>query len=271
MKKRITIIIMVLLLAFAAFSGLAFAQGISNNILFSDPAYTVSDEELDSLNAKLMEISERQQCEVIIYTTRDYYGETAQEYADGYYDQYGYGYGSDRSGILLVINSEDRTYAISTCGYGITAFTDAGLDYIVEQMRPALSEDDYTSALNTYADLCDQFLTQAHAGEPYDNGTLPGQEKKIDKLFVDIPVGVGAGLLISFLAAGKDKSELKTVRHKEEATQYLCAGSLQLTNKGEQFLYQNVETTEKEKSSGGGSSTHTSASGQEHGGKSGSF
>ncbi|MGN0658458.1 MAG: TPM domain-containing protein [Emergencia sp.] len=269
MKKRIIIIALTLLLALAAVPGLVFAEG-SNNILFADPACTVSDAELESLNAKLDEISERQKCEVVIYTTRDYYGETAQEYADGYYDQYSYGYGSDRSGILLVINSEERSYAISTCGFGITAFTDAGLNYIVEQIKPALSEGDYATALNTYADLCDQFLTQARTGEPYDNGNLPGQEKKIDKVFVDIPVGVGAGLLIAFILAGRDKSALRTVRRKEEAAQYLRPGSLQLTNRGEQFLYNNVETVVKE-SSGGGSTTHTSSSGEEHGGTSGSF
>ncbi len=63
MKRRITSIIVALLLAFAAFAsfpGTVLAEGLSSNILFTDPAYTVSDEELDSLNAKLQEISERQ-------------------------------------------------------------------------------------------------------------------------------------------------------------------------------------------------------------------
>ena len=273
MKRRITSIIVALLLAFAAFAsfpGTVLAEGLSSNILFTDPAYTVSDEELDSLNAKLQEISERQQCEVLIYTTRDYYGETPQEYADGYFEQYDYGYGSDKSCILLVINSVEGNYAFTTSGFGITAFTDAGLDYIVNQMKPALKEDDYASALNTYANLCDQFLTQAHTGKPYDHGNLPGQENKIDKLMIDIPVGFGAGLLIAFLVAGKDKSALKTVHRQKEAAQYLRPGSLQLNYKGEQFLYQNVETVEKN-SSGNGSSTHTSSSGNGYGGKTGSF
>lgn len=269
MKKKISVLMTVLLLAFAVFPGMAYAKG-SGNILFADPAYTVSDEDLQSINATLEEISESQKCEVVIYTTTSYYGAAEQDYADDYYDHYGYGYGDDKSGILLVVNPDERSYAISTCGYGITAFTDAGLEYIVDQIKPYMSDGDYASAFNEFAVLCDEFLTQAYTGEPYDAGNLPGTEKAIDKLIVDIPVGVGIGLLIAFIMAGKDKAALRTIRRREEASEYLRQGSLQLTGSYEEFLYNNIETVRKESNSGG-SSTHTSSSGQTHGGTSGRF
>ena len=48
-------------------------------------------------------------------------------------------------------------------------------------------------------------------------------------------------------------------------------GSLKLTEQKDLFLYRRVDRREKAESSSGGSSTHTSSSGETHGGASGSF
>jgi hypothetical protein len=42
--------------------------------------------------------------------------------------------GENRDGVLLLVSTGDRKWHISTCGYGITAFTDAGIQYLGEQM-----------------------------------------------------------------------------------------------------------------------------------------
>ena len=54
---------------------------------------------------------------------------------------------------------------------------------------------------------------------------------------------------------------------------YMKKNSLNLTRCGDMFLYNQVSRTAKPKedSSGGGSSTHTSSSGETHGGSGGSF
>ena len=39
--------------------------------------------------------------------------------------------------------------SISTCGYGITAFTDAGIQYLGEQMTPCMADGDYAGAFRT--------------------------------------------------------------------------------------------------------------------------
>ena len=74
-------------------------------------------------------------------------GKTSQDYADDFYDYNGYGYGKDDDGILLLISMEDRDYAITTYGFGITAFTDAGLQYVVNDFKPALSGGRYGNAM----------------------------------------------------------------------------------------------------------------------------
>ena len=73
-------------------------------------------------------------------------------YADDFYDYNGYGYGDSRDGILLLISMEERDWRISTCGYGITVFTDAGQEYISDKFLPYLSDGDYSEAFTKYAD-----------------------------------------------------------------------------------------------------------------------
>ena len=63
---------------------------------------------------------------------------------------------------------EDRDWALSTHGYGITAFTDAGCDYIAEQFKSSLSDGEYEKAFEIYIDQCDAFVTQAREDRPYD-------------------------------------------------------------------------------------------------------
>lgn len=106
----------------------------------------------------------------MIVTIPDLYGEDITVFADDFYDENGY----QPDGILLLISDYDREWAISTAGYGITAFTDAGQEYLTGQFLDALSEGEYAAAFDTYAGLCDEFITQAKAGAPYDAGTLQG-------------------------------------------------------------------------------------------------
>ena len=84
-----------------------------------------------------------------------------------------FGYGEDRDGALLLISMEDNDWYISTCGYGITVFTDAGIQYIGEQIKEDLSDGDFSEAFDKFVGLCDDFITKARTGDPYDSHNLP--------------------------------------------------------------------------------------------------
>ena len=66
----------------------------------------------------------------------------------------------------------DRNWAIATHGYAIEAFTDAGQEYIMEQVKPYLSDGDYNEAFQMFAMECDDFIMQADEAEPYDVGKI---------------------------------------------------------------------------------------------------
>ena len=141
MKKRIFTVFLTILLFMLSTVGVWASEG-SDDSGFSgeyerltDSAGLLSEEEAQNILTKLDEVSERQKFDIVILTVDSLEGATATEYADDFFDYYGYGYGEGKDGILFLVSMEDRDWALSTHGYGITAFTDAGCDYIAEQLR----------------------------------------------------------------------------------------------------------------------------------------
>ena len=236
-----------------------------------DDANLLSDSEKASLLAYLNEISERQQFDIVIVTVYSLDGKTPEAYADDYYDYNGYGFGANHDGCLLLVSMEARDWAISTTGYGITALTDAGQAYIVEQFKPALSSGDYASAFNIFAKNVHSFVIEAMANKPYDRGHMPKSQADTKEILKRVIISLIIGLIIALVITKKIKADYtKAVRQKANATDYLVGGSLQVTGSYDNFLYTNVTKTRIEKDSGG-SSTHSGSSGTSHGGSSGKF
>ena len=63
----------------------------------------LTDSEEQELNTELDEISEKQQCDVVVVTENSLDGKSAQDYADDFFDYNGYGYGDEDSGVLFLI------------------------------------------------------------------------------------------------------------------------------------------------------------------------
>lgn len=236
-----------------------------------DDAEVLTEDEDNELEDALEELSLRQSFDVTIATIESMESvgaDSMEQFADDLYDYCQYGYGPDMDGVLLLVSVGDRKWHISTCGYGITAFTDAGIQYIGEQMKEDLSAGNYADAFLTYCRLCDQFITQARAGNPFDTEDLP--QEPLDLMW--IPISLVVGFVLAFLVVGGMKARLKTVRFQAAASSYLKSGSLNITESRDLFLYSTLSRTEKPKNnSSGGSSTHTSSSGSTHGGGGGKF
>ena len=258
MKNRLFTLTVILCLVAA----LALPACASPDYLVDD-AQLLSRAEAAEVEAKLAEISARQGVDVVIVTVDSLGGKSPMAYADDFYDYNGY----SADGVLLLVSMEDNDWWISTKGYGITAFTDAGIEYLGDQFVPSLSDEDYTGAFNTFADSCDEFITQAKSGSPYDTHNLP---KEPFNFLKNLIICFVIGLVIAAIATAIMKGKLKTVHAKAGAADYMKRGSLNVTQRQDLFLYRDVKRTAKPKSSSG-SSTHTSSSGSSHGGGGGKF
>jgi len=237
-----------------------------------DNADLLSSSEERELCDKLDEISTRQQLDVVVVTTVTTYGKSVMDYADDFFDYNGYGFGSERDGVLLMVDMGNRDWWIATTGYGIEVFTDAGIDYIGEKVQPYLSDADYYDGFECFGNLCDQFITQAKTDVPYDRGNLP--KDPVSPMW--IPGSLLLGALPSGLVSNSMKSKLKTARSRSRATGYVDNAVSNATRQNDIFLYRNVTRSaivqdSSSGSGGGGSSTHFGSSGSSHGGGGGKF
>lgn len=266
MKKKLSGLLLVLILCITTAMPV-FAEESQPRLV--DNADLLTESEKVELNATLDEISSRQEMDVVVVTVYSLDGKTSTEYADDFYDDNGYGFGESYDGILLLISMEDHDWAISTCGEAIEVFTDAGQEYMTDQFISYLSEEEYKTAFTTYADICDEFITQAKTGEPYDSDNLPKEPFAAGKNLV---ISLIIGLVAAFIVTGIMRSKLKSVRSEAAASNYMKKDSLKVTNSRDMFLYRHVDRREKPKdNSSSGSSVHTSSSGRTHGGSSGKF
>ena len=264
-------LVLLLALAIPAFAADGFADLYYR---MNDNAQVLTEDEDGELEASLEELSVRQSFDVVIATIEslesvDY--DSMEAYADDLYDFCQFGYGSDMDGVLLLVSVGDRKWHISTCGYGTTAFTDAGIQYHGEQMTPDMADGDYAAAFHTFIQRTDAYVTAAREGHPYDVDNMPKEPFSILYLGLALVIGLVTALIVT----GVMKSRLKSVAPQRDATSYVRQGSMKLTNQRDLYLYREVHRTERPKESSssdsGGSSTHTSSSGSTHGGGGGSF
>ncbi len=276
MMKKLTAILFATLLSLTALVPFAGAARAGTPRLV-DMADILTDSEEAELLSELDSVSEVWDSEVIIVTTTDTEGSSVTTYADDIFDyiyaaenEEVYGADYETSGILFLLDMGGREWAISTRGTGIQTFTDAGQKYITGKMQSDLSDGYYADAFDTFIDECDDFYEQAATGEPYDVENLSGAE---GYSLIWIPIALVVGLVLALIVTLVMKSQLKSVEMQAAASDYLKRDSFQLSRREDIFLRTDIVKTPKPKDNDndGGSSTHFSSSGTEHGGSSGRF
>ncbi len=263
-KKLFSVFLSVIICA-ALTSVTAFAENADK---VADNADLLSDSEEKRLESDIMDIIEKYNYgyDIVVVTVNSTQGKSPEAFADDYYDYNGYGYDSEGSGLLLLVDMGNRKWHISTKGKGIRAFTDYGIDCIGETVADGLGSGDYCGAFSDFISLSDKYINKYETdGKPYDIGDKP---KNYAVIFL---ISAGIGLIAAFIVCFAMKSQLKTAVRQVNARSYISKGSMNIKYARDIFLYRNVTAAKIESSDGGGSSTHTSSSGSTHGGGGGSF
>lgn len=263
MKKGFYLLLVIVMVLTASVLPLSADEGFYGEYeRLIDSAGLLSENEADDILARLNELCESENFDIAILTTQNL-GEyqSASEYADDAFDYFDYGYGDSRDGILLLISIDTRDCYLSTHGYGITAFTDYGIEYLLNQLKPELQSGDYYAVFTKFIDYARDYIEKARDGHPYDISSLPREPLSI----LWIPGSMVIGFVIASIYVGGLKRKLKTVNPALAAASYVRKDSLKVTSSRDLYLYRNISRTQKSKAPEGGSSTHTS-SGETHGG-----
>ena len=234
-----------------------------------DEANLLTEEGRAELNETAREISERTGCGVYFLSIPDYtvYGKgTIGETADWLYSEKGLGVGNNKDGVLLVLSMADRDYSLIPHGFGGTAITATGLDYITESFRDSLRDDAWYHGVYDYLNATDTLLTQARSGDIYDRDKVSSGSQWTWSLII----GLSLALIVCVTQQAVMK---KKVREQTQALGYLKKGSVNITRRSDRCTH-TTETrvkinNDKDSSSGGGSSYSHSSGG--YSGKSGKF
>ena len=308
MKKFTAVLLSVLLIAALSLTASAYEYDEGGRTaLINDLAELIPEEDEKTLNSKLEEISEGYELEISVLTVTSTDGKDITAFADDYYDYNGFGFGKNDDGIMLVLDMENREFATTTHGTAIEIFTDYDLLRLEAEFVPYLSQGSYTDAFIAFYEGCaniidgNGMLSGSDGSDialfPTDDGIVFVPDDETEDIYYEeyiydsdpygifslkwIAVSVVIGIIIAFLYTGYLKSQLKTVKRKPSASDYVVNGSFNVTQQQDVYLYSNTKRTPKAKNNGtsgrggssfgGGSSTHRSSSGRTHGGSRGSF
>ena len=198
------------------------------------------------LSAKLSQLSDEFNVDIVALTVADFGGVSAGKFAEVFYDSNGY---SDH-GVLLLISMTKREIYITTTGRCISLFDDSALNKLEEAVIPLLQKDNVYGAFQAYANICGEILSDGENGETWYETLLT---------FLLVGAVIATIVVIVFIC------QLKSVKKKHLASDYVCPGSLKMEQSMDLYLYQTTTRHAKPKNNSGG------GGGRSHGGRGKSF
>lgn len=266
--KKYTLSAAIVFLSFLLFL-CPWPQASSQRIF--DEAGLLTSTEISTLEEEITKLTGDLGLDLVVVTTDDTHGKSSRQYADDYYDQGGFGTGADKSGVLFLIDMDNRQAYLSTCGAGIDYFTDSRIDRALDRITPRLSDQDYIGAVDEFLEATQEYI---QAGIPENGYRYDEETGKVTRRFSapswkQMLLFAGIAVVIGLIAAGSVAVKYK-VRYQDNSYPYRENSRLQLTNQQDIFIRRYVTSHRIQNDSsgrgGGGSSTHTSSGGHTHGG-----
>ena len=272
-RRLIPVLLALLLLPLIA---AADVQVIDNANLFTAG-------EISGMNEIIERIERAHQVDMVVLTTYDVpddYSESmwrVQAYADDYYDNGGYGMGPDYSGMLILLDMNNRVIWLSTGGVMIEYINDMREESILDRAYEHLSYGGYARGVQSALARVEYYMDKGRAEGTflYDEATgkrLSGIHNALTASEIGIAglAGVGIALVICLSISGSYSLRGSTYKYDVNAN-----ASVVLTKDEEAFVRQfsrrSVRNTSSNAASGGvrssgGSGVHRSSGGRSHGG-----
>lgn len=284
MKKVFLILVSALVLSVTVFAG------NRTKPLMVDNASLLTFTEADELNGRFEELSAENGYEIAVLTVKSTGGKGITAFADDFYDDNGYGTGSDDSGIMLVIDMSDREYWITTSGDAYTYLSDNDISAIGKAFADRVSAGYYKAFTAFAAEAVNRIeYNREHYNDSdyhgYDDYHGDGYAERgftetvKDHAAPTIIASAIIGIIVALIVTGSMKSKLRSVKPRTNAEDYVVGGSFGITASNDIYLYSSVTKAEiprdnNRSSSGGfhgGGGGHISSSGHTHGGGGGHF
>lgn len=244
-----------------------------------DFADLFSESEEKNIYNEIMSYINLSNYDLAVVTINENNKEDEVEYADDFYDYNNFGFDESFSGLLYLIDMDNRVIYISTCGYAIKMYDDYRIDRIIDVGYDDLVDGAYSECILKMIEETERYY---NLGFPESNEHLVidgidiyyDEPKTLkDYLVPPISLSLFITIIVSIIMYNKTRLKIKSVN----AVSYLTnERDLQINHN---FIRSSVSRIPRNtggssgggRSSGGGSSFHSSSSGRSHGGGGRSF
>lgn len=238
--------ICIFLLLLALFAG-AFSVSASGEYLF-DRENVISDPQKWVLTEQLGASSRHYGVDIVVLTVADFGGRSAKACAESFYGSNDF----RDDGILLLVSMTKREYYICTAGSCKSTFNDRALTELEDAIIPCLKRGDVAAAAIAFGEKVEQVL---------ENPSAPQKAAFWKKPLICLGIGAVVALIVVLILM----AQLKSVRRKHGAGDYIRPGSLQMEQMLDLYLYQTTTRRAKPQSSS------SSSGGRSYGGRGGKF
>lgn len=248
-----------------------------------DQAGLFSEDETAELESEIERLRGQMNMDVVLVTADYAGGKTAEEYADDFYDEGGFGSGKDASGVLFLIDMDNRELYISTCGAMIRFLTDERIDSMLDRAIGDVASGAYGSAAEQLLADMEYWYRKGIPGGQYNYDAETGTVSRYRSIrWYEALAAVIAAAVCAGGACLSVKQEYAMKRQRRQASNYMLAyranARFALQDPRDviinSFVTQRIiPRTTSGGSRGGGrggssgrSTTHRSSSGRSHGG-----
>ena len=193
------------------------------------------------------------------------------ELSEALYESWGLGVGDEKTGILLLMDMDERDFDILAHGTaGHYTFTDYGKEKLEEAFSDDFGVNDWYEGFSHYLDAIERELMWAEKGDPVDIHS----ESEMLRTKIGIPGIVGIsfliGIILAFIVCGYFKAQMKSVHAAASASDFVIKNGkngITYTEKVDKFVNTTTVTRTIESSSSKGGTSVNSSGYSHHSGK----
>lgn len=244
-----------------------------------DDAQLFTADEIDTLQKMCVGSAEGTKLDIAVATVDDTNGKSSMKYAEDFYDDNGLGYDQGASGLILLIDMDNREIYISTAGIAIQYFNDDDIEDILTDLDDYMAYGDYYNAAVTYVNdvvshvsyINDRYYSDV---EPWFEGDYedfkdyedaPGKTIFANPL-IDLLIALAISAVIVAIMSFNSKSKMTV-----DANTYINRNEFDIHRSMDTYLRTSVTKHKISSSGSSGSghrsgSHHRSSSGRSHGG-----
>lgn len=247
-------------------------MGVDFTARIVDNAGVLSESGKTQMLEKIKTIAKKYKYDTVLVTSNNVEAGGYVAFADDFYDNNGYGFDSTHSGILFLIDFNNRRLYMSTAGEVINIINDNTIEAILDDISSAASDGDYDTTMLRFLDSYAKYLRKDYRKK--NPASLFSGEWLEDVSSMDWGIAAAVGLLGFF---GLSWSVKRSYELKHQTYQYQLWDNveMEMIDSKDEFSHQTVNRSRISSSnsggggsrgSGGGSSTHMGSSGRSHGG-----